>query len=59
VTVTVDGYTAPVIYAGDASGMVEGIVQINVRLPKYASEGGVQVMVGNNWMGFGISIAGN
>jgi uncharacterized protein (TIGR03437 family) len=59
VAVMVDAYTAPVLYAGDASGMVEGAVQVNVRLPQYASAGVVQVAVGNNRMAFGISIGAN
>ena len=45
-----------VLYAGDASGMVEGVTQLNIRVPTYASNGNVQLTVGNNWMEFGISI---
>lgn len=59
VSVTVDNYTAELLYAGDASGMVEGIVQLNVRLPLYANAGYVTVQVGNSsWMSFGISVGG-
>jgi uncharacterized protein (TIGR03437 family) len=59
VSVTVDGWTAPVLYAGDASGMVEGVVQVNLRVPEYASAGDVWVTVGNVGMQFNISVGGN
>jgi uncharacterized protein (TIGR03437 family) len=57
VTATVDGAPATVLYAGDAAGMVEGIVQVNLRLPQQCSEGAVQVSVGGFPMQFNISIA--
>ena len=59
VSVSVDGQPATVLYAGDASGMVEGLVQMNVQLPQSLSYGNVYVTVGNISMVFDISVAGN
>lgn len=59
VSVSVDGSPATVLYAGDASGMVEGIVQMNVRLPQNLYWGNVSVTVGNIAMGFNISVPGS
>jgi uncharacterized protein (TIGR03437 family) len=59
VSVSVDGQPATVLYAGDASGMVEGLVQMNVQLPQSLSYGNVYVTVGNISMVFVISVAGN
>ena len=50
VTVFIDGQPAEVLYSGAAPGMVQGILQINARVPSTASVGvGIQVMfkVGN------------
>ena len=57
VSATVDGAPATVLYAGDAAGMVEGIVQVNIRLPQDYYYGDVQVSVGNEAMDFNISIS--
>jgi uncharacterized protein (TIGR03437 family) len=50
VTVFIDHQPAEVVYAGAAPGMVEGILQINARVPSTATSGdGIPVMfkVGN------------
>ena len=59
VSAMVDGWPATVLYAGDASGMVEGIVQMNIRLPQDLYYGYVNVTVGNNGMSFNINVTGN
>ena len=33
ITVQIDGSPAEIVYAGAAPGMVQGIVQINIRIP--------------------------
>jgi len=45
VTVTVDGQPADVLYAGDAPGLIQGVMQINVRVPDAASSGAVSVVL--------------
>jgi len=49
VTVQIDGQDAEVEYAGQAPGMVEGTIQVNVKVPDTASTGMVTVAlrVGN------------
>ena len=59
VSVVVDNEAATVLYAGDAGQMVEGIVQMNVRLPQDLSYGNVFVTVGNIGMSFTINVTGN
>jgi uncharacterized protein (TIGR03437 family) len=56
VSATLGSLPATVLYAGDASGLVEGIVQLNIQLPKtfYYSE--LDVSVGGNTMGFDINV---
>ena len=46
--VSIDG-GAEILYAGDAPGLVEGVVQINFRLPKLAGDGltPLQIQIGN------------
>jgi uncharacterized protein (TIGR03437 family) len=50
VTVSVNGLPATVLYAGNAPGLVEGVVQMNVRLPLGTSSGqnAISVLVGPN-----------
>ena len=43
-SVTVNGEPAEVLYAGNAGGLVAGVVQVNIRLPKTVS-GMVPVVV--------------
>ncbi len=45
VTVTIDNKPADVLYAGAAPGMVQGIIQINARVPAAATSGQVQIVV--------------
>jgi uncharacterized protein (TIGR03437 family) len=59
VTAEVDGWSANVLYAGDAVGMVEGVMQVNLQVPPRAYYGFVSVVVGNNSMQFDISIGEN
>ena len=56
VSATLDGMPATVLYAGDASGLVEGTVQLNIQLPKTFYYGGLNVAVGDNVMGFNINM---
>jgi uncharacterized protein (TIGR03437 family) len=56
VSATVDSLPATVLYAGDASGLVEGIVQLNIQLPATTYWGGLYVYVGDSAMGFNISV---
>jgi uncharacterized protein (TIGR03437 family) len=44
VTVFIDNQPAEVLYAGSAPGLVQGIIQINARVPETASSGVVTVM---------------
>jgi uncharacterized protein (TIGR03437 family) len=48
---------ASLLYAGDAAGQVEGIIQVNLRLPASAYEGDVEVAVGNDYMEFTVSVS--
>ena len=45
VKVFIDNQTAEVLYAGAAPGFVQGLIQINVRVPAAASSGQVQVVL--------------
>jgi len=45
VTVFVDNQPAEVVYAGPAPNMVEGMLQINARIPVSASSGQVEVVI--------------
>jgi len=48
--VLIDG-DAEILYAGDAPSLVEGVVQINFRLPELARDGltPLQIQIGNYW----------
>jgi uncharacterized protein (TIGR03437 family) len=46
VTVTIGGANAQVLYAGNAPGEIEGLVQINVVVPPTAPSGDVQINIG-------------
>jgi len=41
----IDGQAANVLYAGAAPGQVQGVIQINARVPASASTGQVQIML--------------
>src|ERR1035437_6367208 len=56
VSATLGSLPATVLYAGDASGLVEGIVQLNIQLPKTFYYGELYVSVGDNAMGFNINV---
>ncbi len=45
VKVFIDNLPADVLYAGAAPGMVQGVIQINARVPAAASSGQVQVVL--------------
>jgi len=45
VAVQIDGQQAAVVYAGGAPGIVQGISQINVRLPDGLSDGALAVLL--------------
>jgi uncharacterized protein (TIGR03437 family) len=45
VKVLIDNQPADVLYAGAAPGFVQGLIQINVRMPAAASSGNVQVVL--------------
>jgi len=54
---TLDGYPADVLYAGDSAGLVEGIVQVNIRLPQDWYGGTtVELQVGGSFLEFDINI---
>lgn len=50
ITVTVNGAPATVIYAGNAPGLVEGVVQVNIKLPLNTVSGpnSIAIQVGPN-----------
>jgi uncharacterized protein (TIGR03437 family) len=56
VTATLDGSPARVLYAGDASGLVEGTIQLNIRLPETFYYGRLYVNVGDTVIGFDINM---
>lgn len=45
ISVTIDNKPAEVLYAGAAPGMVEGVIQVNVRVPADSSHGVVQLVI--------------
>ena len=45
VQVFIDNQPAEVVYAGAAPGLVQGVLQINARIPAGVSEGGVTVTI--------------
>ena len=57
VHVLIDGIESEVLYAGMAPGLVEGMVQINVRVPENATEGQVVFRVGEAESQPGVKVA--
>jgi uncharacterized protein (TIGR03437 family) len=55
VHVSIGGKDTPVLYAGPAPGLVEGVAQVNVRLPEDVASGPVPLFV---WAGGRASAAG-
>jgi uncharacterized protein (TIGR03437 family) len=45
VTATIDGETAEVIYAGPAPGALEGVLQVNLKIPATARDGNLEVII--------------
>ena len=52
------GEPVNVLYAGDVLGMVEGVVQVNLLVPKDAYTGDLSVIVGGVEMDFTIYVGG-
>ena len=50
VTVNVDGLLAPVLFYGEAPGLVSGVMQLNLQVPSGARSGSVPIVafVGGN-----------
>jgi uncharacterized protein (TIGR03437 family) len=50
VTVTINGVPAEILYAGNAPGLVQGVIQVNLRLPANTPSGAIPVIlrVGQN-----------
>jgi uncharacterized protein (TIGR03437 family) len=59
VTVTVNNEAAEVLYAGAASGLVAGVMQVNFRLPPNAPGGNIAILcrVGSAFSQAGVTIA--
>jgi len=59
VSVTIDGMPASVKYDGAAPGLVAGVFQINVKIPKNAGSGDLPVLVtiGNATTQAGVTVA--
>jgi uncharacterized protein (TIGR03437 family) len=59
VSVTVDGKSAKVLYAGGAGGAVAGLIQLNVRLPDGIHSGAVPVVfrIGGNGSQPGVTLS--
>ncbi len=59
VAVLIDGQPATVLYAGEAPGLVAGVMQVNVRVPAGISSGQVSVIVsvGNNSSQNGVTLS--
>jgi uncharacterized protein (TIGR03437 family) len=58
VTAGFGGEPVNVLYAGDVLGMVEGVVQVNLLVPKDAYTGDLSVIVGGVEMDFTIYVGG-
>jgi len=57
VTVTIGGVNAQVLYAGNAPGELEGVVQINAIVPPTAASGNVVVTIGGVTSQPGVTVA--
>ena len=55
--VFIDGMECEVLYAGAAPGLVAGAWQLNVRVPEYASKGGVVWRAGERESPVGVFVA--
>jgi len=57
VKVFIDGIDCEVLYAGAAPGLISGVVQVNVRVPEFASAGEVVLRVGERESQAGVTFA--
>jgi uncharacterized protein (TIGR03437 family) len=59
VGVTINGQRALYVYAGEAPGLVAGMMQLNVQIPANAPSGDlqIQVSVGGNTSQKGVSVS--
>jgi uncharacterized protein (TIGR03437 family) len=59
ISVWIGGYSARYTYAGEAPGMVAGVMQVNVQIPANAPSGAlsIQVKIGENMSQNGITVS--
>ncbi len=60
VSVTIGGITAEILYAGEAPGLVAGVLQVNARIPANVAKGNsvpVSIAVGTAVGGAGVTVA--
>ena len=57
VSAFIDGIESEVLYAGSAPGLIAGVLQLNVRIPEFASKGGVVLRVGDVESQAGVFVA--
>jgi uncharacterized protein (TIGR03437 family) len=59
IQVWINGQQVPYTYAGEAPGMVAGVMQLNAQIPPYAASGplAIQVRVGGYWSQNGITVS--
>jgi uncharacterized protein (TIGR03437 family) len=58
IQVWINGQQVPYTYAGEAPGMVAGVMQLNAQIPPYEASGplAIQVWVGGYWSQNGITL---
>jgi uncharacterized protein (TIGR03437 family) len=58
IQVWINGQQVPYTYAGEAPGMVAGVMQLNAQIPTYEASGplAIQVRVGGYWSQNGITL---
>jgi uncharacterized protein (TIGR03437 family) len=59
VTVTIGGQSAEVLFAGEAPGIVSGVIQVNARIPAGVASGDlpVVIMTGNRMSQAGVTVS--
>jgi uncharacterized protein (TIGR03437 family) len=57
--VTINGQPALYVYAGEAPGLVAGMMQLNVQIPANAPSGDLPILVsvGGNWSQQGVTVS--
>jgi len=57
--VTINGQPAPYVYAGEAPGLVAGMMQLNVQIPSNAPSGNlpITVSIGGNTSQNGVTVS--